>query len=105
IPELIRLGQTLMNVPHIHWIIADDAQKANNQVIEYLNFSGLSYTYLLTPMPSQYRNAKGAKPKGVANRNGGLEWIRKHANEGVVYFADDDNTYDIRLFKEVSIIK
>jgi hypothetical protein len=31
----------------------------------------------------------------------GLSWLRKNAGHGVVYFADDDNTYDIRLFDEV----
>lgn len=40
-------------------------------------------------------------PRGVANRMGGLDWVKKHASSGVVYFADDDNTYDIRLFEEV----
>ena len=59
------------------------------------------------PMPNKYR-LKEAKtwPKGVENRNQGVEWIIKHVQEtgddsGVFYFADDDNTYDIRLFEEV----
>ena len=52
-------------------------------------------------MPAKYRASKGAKPRGVANRSLGLEWVIENSDEGVVYFADDDNTYDIRLFEEV----
>ena len=52
-------------------------------------------------MPTKYKNGKGAKPRGVANRNLGLEWVIENSDDGVVYFADDDNTYDIRLFEEV----
>jgi len=55
------------------------------------------------PMPERFKKIRGAKPKGVANRNRGLKWIRQNAVEGVVYFADDDNTYDVRLFNEVNI--
>ena len=52
-------------------------------------------------MPKQFRKME-KKPRGVANRNAGITWIRKHAKKGgVVYFADDDNTYDLRLFAEV----
>ena len=53
-------------------------------------------------MPAKYRASKGAQPRGVANRNLGLAWVLSNAEQGVVYFADDDNTYDIRLFQEVS---
>ena len=54
-------------------------------------------------MPAKYRNRKGAKPKGVANRNVGLRWVLDNSEEGgVMYFADDDNTYDLRLFDEVA---
>ena len=52
-------------------------------------------------MPSKYKNSKKSKPKGVSNRNAGIQWVKEHATSGVVYFADDDNTYDIRLFDEV----
>ena len=52
-------------------------------------------------MPAKYRASKGAKPRGVANRSLGLEWVIENRDEGMVYFADDDNTYDIRLFQEV----
>ena len=54
-------------------------------------------------MPPQYRAKTHNLPSGVANRNAGLMWTRAHAVlGGVLYFADDDNTYDIRLFEEVS---
>ncbi|XP_045620048.1 galactosylgalactosylxylosylprotein 3-beta-glucuronosyltransferase P isoform X3 [Procambarus clarkii] len=100
IPELTRFAQTLMHVPNIHWIVADDANVTNRQVVEYLTYTGISHTYLLTPMPEKYKSSS-IKPKGVANRNGGLQWVREHATTGVVYFADDDNTYDIRVFQEM----
>lgn len=54
------------------------------------------------PMPEEYKKRKGAKPRGVSNRNRGLQWLRANATSGVFYFADDDNTYDIQLFEEVS---
>lgn len=54
-------------------------------------------------MPAQYKNrTKGPKPRGVSNRNRGLKWVRENAVSGVLYFADDDNTYDLELFNEVS---
>lgn len=52
-------------------------------------------------MPEKYKFRNGAKPRGVSNRNRGLQWIRANATKGVLYFADDDNTYDIALFDEV----
>lgn len=55
----------------------------------------------LAPMPEIYKNRKGAKPRGVSNRNRGLEWLKANATTGVFYFADDDNTYDLQIFEEV----
>ena len=47
--------------------------------------------------------------RGVEQRNLALEWLRAQADRGalpdrgrgVVYFGDDDNTYDVELFEEV----
>lgn len=49
------------------------------------------------------------KPRGVVQRNMGLDWLRTMARRrqlemGVVFFADDDNTYSLQLFEEVSLI-
>ena len=54
-------------------------------------------------MPDKYKKSK-FKPRGVANRNAALGWLRNNAKSGVLYFADDDNTYDIRLFEEVNYL-
>lgn len=102
IPELTRLSQTLMHVPKLHWLVADDATQLNQDVVDYLKHTGLPFTYMLTPMPERFkRQWFGMLPKGVANRNGAIAWLRKHASGGVLYMADDDNTYDLRIFKEM----
>jgi galactosylgalactosylxylosylprotein 3-beta-glucuronosyltransferase 3 len=46
-------------------------------------------------------------PIGVLQRlsNKGIFWLQKNVDlskDGVVYFADDDNTYDLELFDQVS---
>ena len=58
-------------------------------------------------MPDKYRKTKGPHPSGVENRNRALDWISKKVEEtgddsGVIYFADDDNTYNLRIFEEVN---
>ena len=53
-------------------------------------------------MPQKFRRSKGPRPRGVAARNAAMRWIvDSYEDEGVMYFADDDNAYDLRLFDEV----
>jgi len=104
IAELTRLGQTLRHVKALHWLVSEDADAYNLDVSEYLARSGVNYSHLLGPMPPRFKKAKkrdNNDPRGVSNRLAGLEWIRNHAKEGVLYFADDDNAYDVRLFEEI----
>ena len=54
-------------------------------------------------MPARFRNQTGPKPRGVSGRNAGISWVVENTRQGVLYFADDDNSYDIRLFNEVNI--
>ena len=59
-------------------------------------------TIITAEMPKKYRKQKGPKPRGVAGRNEAMRWIVENVEgDGVMYFADDDNTYDLRLFEEV----
>ncbi|XP_046481623.1 galactosylgalactosylxylosylprotein 3-beta-glucuronosyltransferase P [Neodiprion pinetum] len=101
VPELTRMAHTLMLVKNVHWLVIEDAHTPTQQVTDLLRRTGLKYEHLVAPMPEQYKKKNGAKPRGVSNRNRGLQWIRANATSGVFYFADDDNTYDIKLFDEI----
>ncbi|MFH4980011.1 hypothetical protein AB6A40_006720 [Gnathostoma spinigerum] len=96
IADMTRLSQTLMHVRNIHWIVIEDANRTVDLVERILQRSRIPYVYF-------YSNSEPGMPKrGWTHRNMGLKYIRKnYANfgyPGVVYFADDDNTYDQRLF-------
>jgi len=105
IAELTRLAQTLMHVQNVHWLVIEDAKSKTPEVSALLRKTGLKFEHLTAPMPDSYRTKKGSKPRGVSNRNKGLQWLRSNAKEGVFYFADDDNTYDIDIFSEMRSTK
>lgn len=69
------------------------------------SFSGIPYTHISSPMPDFYRSQKPT-PRGVANRRAAINWIRQLGKKtGVMYFGDDDNTFDLRLFDEIRYTK
>ena len=45
--------------------------------------------------------------RGVYQRNAAIQWLRdqKPGERGVVYFADDDNTYSSELFEAIRMTK
>ncbi|KAH8259858.1 hypothetical protein KR026_012016, partial [Drosophila bipectinata] len=102
--ELTRLGYTLKHVANLLWLVIEDANKTNPLVAHTLDRIGVPYEYMVAPMPEKYKQTKRAKPRGVSNRNKGLQYLRQHATEGVLYFADDDNTYDISIFEQMRYI-
>lgn len=99
IPELTRLGHTLMHVPRIHWIIADDQSLCSTNVLNLLRRTGLPFTHISSPKPYVYKGTNF--PRGVSNRRAALVWLRENVREGVMYFGDDDNTVDLQLFDEI----
>lgn len=106
--ELTRLSQTFLLVPNFHWIIVEDAPQRTPLVTNLLRDSGLVYTHLAAPTQKEYKLGRNdpnwKKPRGVDQRNAALKWLRDNYNEtykGVVFFADDDNTYSVKLFNEV----
>ncbi|XP_028166807.1 galactosylgalactosylxylosylprotein 3-beta-glucuronosyltransferase S [Ostrinia furnacalis] len=99
IPELTRLSHTLMHVPRIHWIIADDQPLCSEPVLSVLKRSGLPFTHISSPKP--YPNRVTNFPRGVSNRRAALTWLANNVKEGILYFGDDDNTIDLQLFEEM----
>ena len=102
--DLIRICQTLMLVPNIVWILIEDDVSSSELVTNLLEHCSVKSVHLTEKTTSFVsRKQGGGGHRGVDQRNLGLKWIHDNVNEleGVVYFGDDDNTYDIRLFEEV----
>ncbi|EAA01131.5 AGAP001367-PA [Anopheles gambiae str. PEST] len=104
IPELTRLGYTLKHVRNVLWIVVEDSENRTASVTRLLEEIGVPFVQLAAPMPAQYRKQK-VKPRGVSNRNRALQWIRANATEGTLYFADDDNTYNLKLFEQLRHVR
>ncbi|XP_039219048.1 galactosylgalactosylxylosylprotein 3-beta-glucuronosyltransferase 3 [Crotalus tigris] len=110
--ELVRLSQTLMHVKNLHWIVVEDSPRRTQLVSELLAQSKLPFTHLHAETPKEHQRKETdpnwLKPRGVEQRNLALQWLRQHrklTDAGVVYFADDDNTYSLRLFDEIRSTK
>ncbi|XP_009458738.2 galactosylgalactosylxylosylprotein 3-beta-glucuronosyltransferase 3 isoform X2 [Pan troglodytes] len=116
--ELVRLSQTLSLVPRLHWLLVEDAEGPTPLVSGLLAASGLLFTHLVVLTPKAQRLREGepgwVHPRGVEQRNKALDWLRGRGGavggekdppppgtQGVVYFADDDNTYSRELFEEM----
>ena len=107
--DLNSMCHTLTLVPQVVWIIIEDAPRPTNLVTQLLKRCRVKTVHLTVHTSPAYRVRKGAaaksKPRGVEQRNAGLRWLRDHHTaescNGVLYFGDDDNKYDLRLFEDV----
>ena len=107
--DLTRLSQTFMHVPNLHWIVVEDSGDKTPLVATLLKATHIKYTHLSEKTQSKLARKQDdpqwQKHKGVDQRNTALRWVRDNIKnrDDVVYFADDDNTYDLNLFKEVRL--
>ncbi|XP_067873193.1 galactosylgalactosylxylosylprotein 3-beta-glucuronosyltransferase 2-like [Heterodontus francisci] len=101
--ELTRLANTFRQLQHFHWILVEDSPFRSRLVSELLASSGIaSYTHLHVQTPQADKGPW--KSRGTEQRNEGLRWIRMNStlrHSGVIFFADDDNTYSLQLFQEM----
>ncbi|CAD5223976.1 unnamed protein product [Bursaphelenchus okinawaensis] len=95
IADLTMLSQTLIQLKNIHWLLIEDDDKPHPIVPWFLSKYNIPYTYL-------YTTNLGLPCRGWAQRNLAMDYMRqnrdKFEEDAVVYFADDDNSYDLRLF-------
>ncbi|KAJ7413420.1 beta-1,3-glucuronyltransferase 1 [Pitangus sulphuratus] len=110
--ELTRLANTLLHVPNLHWILVEDSQRRTPLITRLLRDTGLNYTHLNVETPRNYKLRGDMRdpriPRGTMQRNLALRWLRETFNKnnsqpGIVYFADDDNTYSLELFEEILV--
>jgi len=113
--ELTRLCNTFLLVPNFHWILVEDSKAKTELVTRFLANCGVAYTHLNAQTPPEDKmsdaqlesNKRHVRPRGVLQRNEGLFWLREHARlnggavDGVIYFADDDNSYNVKIFEEM----
>ena len=105
--DLVTLCNTIMHVPGILWIVVEDSSFKSSHVSNILRRCHVNSVHLNAVTS---RESKRAAQRGVEQRNAGLDWARNYCQEycnnncsGVVYFMDDDNKYDLRLFSQVRI--
>lgn len=97
--DLTRLGQTLMHDRGIYWIVIEDSVNCTRRVRNLLDHFGLMYAHVSVKSPKADSNPNNLR--GVNQRNRGLSIVEELNTPGIVYFGDDDNAYDIRLFPEL----
>lgn len=100
--ELTRLSNTFRQVPQFHWIVVEDSNTRTELVSRFLARCGVPYTHLNIFTPRRFKRI--GMPRATEQRNTALSWLRQHRSlkdAGVVFFADDDNTYSLELFEEV----
>ncbi|VDN57672.1 unnamed protein product [Dracunculus medinensis] len=95
------MANTLMHISQLHWIVVEDNNSKIKAVEKLLNRTGLPHTYICA------KTIPGYPSRGWYQRSRALEYLRKNTDQitlnksnSVVYFGDDDNSYDIRLFRD-----
>ena len=103
--DLVCLSQTLQLTAltchtQIYWIIIEDCDQCSQRVRDVLEDSGLYFAH------DAVRTPKKTKHRGVEKHNRALNIIEQQVKaEGVIYFCDDDNAYNVDLFTELPYTK
>ena len=102
---LVMQIQVLSKASGIHLILSEESPRKTVWIRYLLLRSNMHYSHIachpLTYVCTTCSKAD-ARPKGLSGRNCALDWLKNNKiMTGIIYFADDDNFYDIKLFNEV----
>uniref|UniRef100_A0A7S2RPF5 Galactosylgalactosylxylosylprotein 3-beta-glucuronosyltransferase n=1 Tax=Mucochytrium quahogii TaxID=96639 RepID=A0A7S2RPF5_9STRA len=101
--DLTRMAQALMLNAHVYWVVIEDTSHSNgkltHRVRKLLVEANIAFAHVgsMSPKQSNFR--------GIAQRNKGLDVVRSVGIPGTIYFGDDDNAYDYRIFDDIRNIK
>jgi hypothetical protein len=85
----------------LYWIILEDSHHCTHRVRQLALESGIPFAHKAIPTPKWVlKNPKAHR--GLDQRNAGLDVVEEVGAEGVVYFMDDDNAYNVQLLHELS---
>ena len=109
--DLTSVCNTFVHVPKLVWIVIEDSVYKTELVSSLLDRCEVDSVHLNVRTSRAYRkkwllSLFSTRLRGVDQRNAGLEWLRNNCHRlfncsGGVYFSDDGNKYDLRVFKEV----
>uniref|UniRef100_A0A1A9ULU4 Galactosylgalactosylxylosylprotein 3-beta-glucuronosyltransferase n=1 Tax=Glossina austeni TaxID=7395 RepID=A0A1A9ULU4_GLOAU len=102
-PKLLKLGYTLQHVPRLHWIVTDFYPTCNQYLSAFLYKFHIPFTHLSNHLlDGVYEDFDKFEPQGFEEKEAGIEWLRTHnITSGILYFGNDDNAYDLKLFQEI----
>jgi hypothetical protein len=104
--DLIVMRNTLVLVPKLVWIVIEDAEAKSDRIIDMLRQSRLKHVHMSIQTPKEIdgKPVLAQNGRGIFQRNAAINWFREHQNEttdGVLYFADDDNRYDVQQYTHI----
>ncbi|XP_077560883.1 galactosylgalactosylxylosylprotein 3-beta-glucuronosyltransferase 2-like [Haemaphysalis longicornis] len=100
IPDLLRVAQSLMLTTEVFWVLVNLANRPSKTVARLLRECGVPHVLIHRRCTRRCRRSK--MDRFALARREALGWLQKAASlPGVLYFADDDNTYHHRLFDEI----
>ncbi len=101
IADLTRMKNTLQLVPKLCWILVEKTS-LSNKIKNFLKDSDLEYVHLFKDI--DYLVQYTDEDINIILLNVGLNWLKsaKTHPESVVHFIQIDNTYETKIFEEVS---